>query len=382
MGSELDIRKTGMPSAPIDADSSMGAERQEHVLDIARGAIDAARKAISRSVSTSMVEAYWTIGREIAEEAGDRAKYGTQLIAFLSRRLTAEYGRGYSVANLRNMRQFYRAFPIRYTLSSELGWSHYRVIMRLEDPEARRFYVDECARANWSVRELRRQVDTHLFERLLHTQEARALGETPDAEMAELVLARAGGIEDTQVNPAMSPFKDPYVLEFLDIPADRHIIETELETALIDSLQSFLLELGRGFAFVKRQRRLSDDGNDWYVDLVFYNYYLRRFVLIDLKTGRLDPRDVGQMDFYLSLFDDKYKLPGDEPTIGILLCSEKDATVAKYSALARNENLMAAQYYTYLPTEEELETVLRRNRAEFEERIARELPEAGNVEEG
>jgi hypothetical protein len=172
----------------------------------------------------------------------------------------------------------------------------------------------------------------------------------------------------------MSPFKDPYVFEFVDIPKNQHVLETDLESVLIDSLEEFLLELGRGFSFVKRQRRLSDDGGDWWVDLVFYNFYLRRFVLFDLKTGKLDSRDVGQMDFYLHFFDDNYRLPGDEPSIGILLCSEKDEVVARYSALARNENLHAAQYFTYLPTEKELEAVLRRNRAQFEERLARELP--------
>lgn len=312
---------------------------------------------------------------------GDRAEYGRHLIAYLSRNLTAEYGRGFSESNLRNMRQFYRAFPIRYALRSELGWTHYKHIMRVESPEAREFYVNECVSANWSVRELKRQIDTRLFERLLHTQEAKALQASSDYEKALTVLHDLGGIKDAETNTAMSPFKDPYVFEFVDIPKNRHVLETDLETVLIDSLEEFLLELGRGFSFVKRQRRLSEDGEDWYVDLVFYNFYLRRFVLFDLKTGRLDPRDVCQMDFYLSFFDDKYKLAGDEPSIGILLCSEKNEVVAKYSALARNENLRAAQYFTYLPTEEELARVLRRNRAEFEERVSRELQKARDESE-
>ena len=349
-------------------------ETDERVLAVAREAIDAARRRVSHSVYSAMNDAYWTIGKEIAETTGERAAYGKHLIAFLSEHLTAEYGKGYSEATLRNMRQFYRAFPIRYTLSSELSWSHYTRIMRVDSPEAREFYVRECAAANWGVRELKRQIDTRLYERLLHTQEAAALRDVAGPERAALALKGLGGMKGAETDAGMSPFKDPYVFEFADIPRNQHVLETDLETILIDSLEEFLLELGRGFSFVKRQRRLSDDGDDWWVDLVFYNYYLRRFVLFDLKTGRLDSRDVGQMDFYLHFFDDKYKLPGDAPSIGILLCSEKDETVAKYSSLARNENLFAAQYYTYLPTEEELETVLRRNRAEFEERLARELP--------
>lgn len=344
---------------------------EEHALSVAREAIDNARKKMTHAVNSSMVEAYWTIGKEIVETVGDRAEYGAHLISFLSRNLSAEYGKGFSEANLRNMRQFYRAFPIRYTLSSELSWSHYQRIMRVEDPEARTFYLSECAASNWGVRELKRQIDTRLYERLLHTQEAKALEGAADPERAQTVLRDLGGIKDAETNIAMSPFKDPYVFEFADIPRNQHVLETDLESALIDSLEEFLLELGRGFSFVKRQRRLSDNGEDWWVDLVFYNYYLRRFVLFDLKTGKLDPRDVGQMDFYLSFFDDKYKLPDDGPSIGILLCSEKDEAVAKYSALARNDNLHAAQYFTYLPTEEELAKVLRRNRAEFEERLSR-----------
>lgn len=346
---------------------------EEHALSVARAAIDTARGKMTHAVNSAMVEAYWTIGREIAETVGDRAEYGSHLITYLARNLITEYGKGFSEPNLRNMRQFYRAFPIRYTLSSELSWSHYQRIMRVDSPAAREFYVREAVTANWGVRELKRQIDTHLYERLLRTQEAEVLDGVADTERALTVLHDLGGIKDAETNTAMSPFKDPYVFEFADIPRNQHVLETDLESVLIDSLEEFLLELGRGFSFVKRQRRLSDDGENWCVDLVFYNYYLRRFVLFDLKTGKLDPRDVGQMDFYLSFFDDKYKLPEDEPSIGILLCSEKDKVVAKYSALARNENLRAAQYFTYLPTEEELAKVLRRNRAEFEERVSREL---------
>lgn len=356
--------------------------REEHALSVARTAIETARANITHAVNFSMVEAYWTIGREIAETVGERAEYGRHLIEYLSRSLTAEYGKGFSERTLREARQFYRTFPIWRIVCAKLSWSHYRYVMRVDDPQARDFYVRECAASNWSLRELKRQIDTHLYERLLHTQEDVVLEGVTDAERALAVLHDLGGIEDAETSIAMSPFKDPYVFEFVDIPRNQHVLETDLESVLIDSLEEFLLELGRGFSFVKRQRRLSEDGEDWWVDLVFYNYYLRRFVLFDLKTGKLDPRDVGQMDFYLSFFDGKYKLPDDEPSIGILLCSEKDEVVAKYSALARNENLRAAQYFTYLPTEEELAKVLRRNRAEFEERVERELQKAKDESDG
>ena len=350
-------------------------ERRERVLDASREAIDAANSSIARSVNASMVEAYWTIGREVFREMGERAENGTSHLTPLSRRLTAEYGSGYSVADLRNMRSFYSAFPIRQTLSVELGWSHYQIVMRLEDAEARKFYVDECARSKWSVRELRHHVESQLFERLLHTREARARYDLPPAERAQVVLDQLGGIPCAESDPVLSPFKDPYVTEFLDVPNNRHVQESDLESVLIDALESFLLELDRGFAFVKRQKRMPTTGGDWWVDLVFYNIYLKRHVLFDLKVGRLEAQDVGQVDFYLNFFDDRFKLPEDEPSLGILLCSETDDTVARYSALSRNERLKTAQYFVYLPTEEELETVLKRSRVEFEERLARELPE-------
>ena len=191
---------------------------EERALRVAREAIDAARGKMTRVVHSAMVEAYWTIGKEISDSVGDRAEYGKQLIAYLSRRLTTEYGKGFSEASLRNMRQFYRAFPIRYTLSSELSWSYYQHIMRVEDPEAREFYVRESAASSWDVRELKRQIDTHLYERLLHTQEAAALEGASGSERALAVLRGLGGLADAETDANMSPFKDPYVFEFVDIP--------------------------------------------------------------------------------------------------------------------------------------------------------------------
>lgn len=218
---------------------------EKHALSVARAAIDTARGEMTHAVNSAMVEAYWTIGREIAETVGDRAEYGSHLITYLARNLITEYGKGFSEPNLRNMRQFYRAFPIRYTLSSELSWSHYQRIMRVDSPAAREFYVREAATANWGVRELKRQIDTHLYERLLRTQETEVLDGVADTERALTVLHDLGGIKDAETNTAISPFKDPYVFEFADIPRNQHVLETDLESVLIDSLEEFLLELGR-----------------------------------------------------------------------------------------------------------------------------------------
>lgn len=355
-------------------------ETDEHVLAIAREAIDEGRRKVSRAAHSSMVETYWTIGREIAEAVGERAAYGRHLIAYLSERLTAEYGRGFGERTLRDARQFYRTFPIWHEVRAKLGWTQYRRIMRVGSADAREFYASECAASNWSERELKRSIDTHLYERLLHTQEAKALEGVAGAEQARMALGSLGGLKDAETETPLAAFKDPYVFEYLDIAPDRHVLETELESLLIDGLEDFLLELGRGFAFVKRQHRLSDNGEDWWCDLVFYNYFLRRFVLFELKCAKLKVGDLAQVDFYLNFFDDKHRLPGDGPSIGILLCSEKNAAVARYSSLANRENLYTAQYFTYLPTEEELEAVLRRNRADFEERVARALPESNEGE--
>ena len=199
-----------------------------------RAAIDTARGEMTHAVNSAMVEAYWTIGREIAETVGDRAEYGSHLITYLARNLITEYGKGFSEPNLRNMRQFYRAFPIRYILSSELSWSHYQRIMRVDSPAAREFYVREAATANWGVRELKRQIDTHLYERLLRTQEAEVLDGVADTERALTVLHDLGGIKDAETHTAMSPFKDPYVFEFADIPRNQHVLETDLESVLIE----------------------------------------------------------------------------------------------------------------------------------------------------
>ena len=296
-----------------------------------------------------MVEAYWDTGRQIEEAVGGRAEYGSNLMQFLSHGLTVEFGKGFTVANLRNMRQFYRMFPNRYALRSELSWTHYRALMRLDDEKRRDFYIHECVNSGWTARQLERQINSFFYERLLATQKSGK--ETVKNEIHEL---------EPNMDPAYI-LKDPYILEFLDLKENKNYLESELEQGLIDRLQEFLLELGKGFSFVARQKRITTEGGEhYYIDLVFYNFILKCFVVIDLKAGKLTYQDIGQIDFYVRLFNDKIKQTDDNPTIGIVLCASKDETVAKYSVLSDNENLFASKYKLYLPTEEELKRELER----------------------
>lgn len=320
-----------------------------------RTVLEEARGSVARAVNAAMVAAYWEIGRMINDAVGERAAYGKQLLGYLSKRLTEEFGKGFTVANLRNMRQFSQMFPIRYALRSELSWTHYRLLMRVDNEQRRTWYMNEAADAGWSSRQLDRQIQTSYYDRLLATR----------GEANRLEVARE--IQKTQpITAADSIVRDPYVLEFLGIPRDERLQEKDLEGALIDKLQDFLLELGRGFCFAGRQMRITDGTDDYYVDLVFYNYLTRCFVLVDLKAGKLTHQDVGQMDFYVRLFEERYKPADDNPPIGIILCSEKTEATARYSVLADKQNLFASQYMTYLPTEEELARALRRERQEVE----------------
>ncbi len=302
---------------------------------------------------------------------GARAEYGKQLLKYLSKQLTEEFGKGFTLANLRNMRQFYQVFPIRYALRSELSWTHYRLLMRVSNEERRTWYMNEAAEAGWSSRQLERQISTSFYDRLRLTQ-----GEEGKREVA-------AEIQRTQpVTKADSFVRDPYILEFLGIPRGAKFSESELEGALVDKLQQFLLELGRGFCFVGRQMHITDGKDDYFVDLVFYNYLTRCFVLIDLKTKKLTHQDVGQMDFYVRLFEDKYRPADDNPPIGIILCTEKTEATARYSVLADKENLFASTYMTYLPTEEELAALLKEGREEVEEEQWRKREAAGELSEG
>ena len=312
-----------------------------------RSSIVGAQHKLSAAVNTAMVTAYWEIGEQIYHACGenDRAEYGKRLLEYLSSQLTAEFGSGYTVRNLRAMRQFYCMFPIRHTLCAELSWSHYRLLMRVQDEKARAFYTEECAKSAWSVRQLERQIHTMYYQRILASQDRASV---------------AAEIQATEPKPEYEKIvKDPYVMEFLQIKPDTHVYESDLEQALIDHLQQFLLELGRGFSFVSRQKRFTLDGQDFFIDLVFYNYILKCFVLIDLKTGSLTHQDLGQMQMYVNYYTRELMNEGDNPPIGIVLCAEKSDAVVRYTLPENNTQIFTSKYKTYLPTEEELRRELR-----------------------
>lgn len=287
---------------------------------------------------------------EDEQKGTKRAEYGKQVLENLSLRLSNDFGKGFDPSNLWNMRKFYLTFPILDALRRELSWTHYRLLVRVEDSDARNFYLNECAEANWSTRQLERQAHSFYYERLLASKNKLPVREEADARAKELIVSPEDQI------------KDPYVLEFLGIREKAHLRENVLEQGLIDHLQSFLLELGRGFSFVARQMRISTETQHFYIDLVFYNYLLKCFVIIDLKTAKLTHQDIGQMDMYVRLFEDKMKQLGDNPTIGIILCTEKDETIVKYSVLEENKKLFASKYKLYLPSEKELKQELEREK--------------------
>ena len=321
--------------------------RNEFASEI-RTLIIKAQQHVVRSANTAMVVTYWEIGRRIVEEeqkGSDRAEYGKFLLKDLAKVLTAEFGKGFGETNLKYFRQFYKVFPIRHTLRGELSWSHYRQLIRVDDDKARTFYLKEAAECTWSSRQLERQINTFYYQRLLASNNQ------------DVVRS-----ETKQCNAEVSPsaiLKDPYILEFLDLKENKDYLEADLESALIDRLKDFLLELGKGFSFVARQHRVTTEaGKHYYIDLVFYNYLLKCFVLIDLKIGTLTPQDVGQMDLYVRLYEKLKRTATDNPTLGIILCSQNDETVVKYSMLSESSQLFASQYKLYLPTEEELKQLV------------------------
>ena len=307
-----------------------------------------------RAVNFAMVEAYWNIGRMIIEEeqkGQERAEYGKSLIHNLSVCLTQEFGKGFSGQSLWNMRQFYQCFPILSALRRELTWTHYKALIRVENEAARAWYLNETADQNWSTRALERQINSLYYERLLMSRNQAPVIEEMQQQTAPLALTPQDFI------------KDPYILEFLGIPDPHQFRESDLEQAIIGKLQAFMLELGKGFAFVARQQRLSTETKDFFIDLVFYNYILKCFVLVDLKTGELTHQDIGQMDMYVRLFEDTIKGADDNPTVGLILCTKKDQTVVKYSVLNESRQLFASKYRLYLPTEEELRAEIEREKS-------------------
>ena len=384
--------------------------------------LEQARNGVVRAVNTSMVTAYWLIGREIVEtvqEGEERAEYGKEVVENLSARLTERYGKGFSVTNIWYFRQFYLAYADRLPIlhppggespggqklhlsggdsvslknhrtsgvesaenegiqypagrelaapengspprreflpsfSPQLSWSHYRALMRVEDRTARDFYEREAAECGWSKAQLERQIQSSYYRRILANRGEEGL-----------VSKERERLPGKRIDPA-ELLKSPYVLEFLGLPDTPELHEIAFEQAIIDNLQSFLLELGKGFSFVARQKLLRFDDEDFYVDLVFYNFHLKCFLLIDLKIGKLAHRDVGQMDGYVRLFEDRFKVPGDNPTIGLILCSDKGEAVAKYSVLSESRQIFASKYLQFLPSEEELRLEIEKERKRIE----------------
>ncbi len=308
------------------------------------------------AVNFAMVQAYWQIGRIIVEHEQDgslRANYGKAVLQEVSEKLQQEFGNGFSVRNLQQMKKFYALFPNTNALRSQLSWTHYRALLRVEDDAARNWYAEECIHSAWSSRQLERQISTLYYERLLASREK------------EPVL--------TEANDLMKPLaaenfiKDPYVLDFLDLKNYPALRESDLEQALINKLQEFLLELGRGFCFVARQKLMRYEDEDFYLDLVFYHSILKCHVLIDLKVGKLTHGDVGQMDSYIRMFDALYKNSDDNPTIGIILCSQKNEAIVKYSVLSEAKQVFASKYQLTLPTAEELQREIEKERRKIEE---------------
>lgn len=323
-----------------------------------RDVLLSARKQVRQTVNTAMVQTYWQVGRLIVEDeqGGEkRAEYGKRVLPELAKRLSEEFGKGFSAPSLWNYRQFYLEFPILSSVWRELSWSHFKMLMRVKNTQARAWYADEAATQSWSVRALDRQISSLYYERLLGSQKQDGVRDEAAKKIA---------IEAT--SDPRDFIRDPYVLEFLGVQPDAGLYEQDVEQGLIDRLQQFLMELGKGFAFVARQKRLQVEGDDFFVDLVFYNYLLKCFVLIDLKVGKLTHQDVGQLDMYVRVFDEQQRSEGDNPTIGLILCSERNAAVAKYSALADKPQLFASKYQTFLPSEEELRAELERDRALLE----------------
>ncbi len=326
------------------------------------GHIDNARESVQRTVDTEMVKAYWLIGKDIIKEeqhGKKRAEYGAYIIEELSTHLTKKYGRGFGISTLKDARQFYLSYsdysPIghamrgqsrKHQFSPKLGWIHYRALMRIHRTESRRFYEIEAQKNHWSGRELERQIGSLLFERLLKSKDKKGL----------LQLARKG----QQINSPADAIKEPLVLEFVGFPESHRLVESELEDAIIANLQQFLLELGKGFAFVARQKRLTLDGNHFYADLIFYHIILKCYVIIDIKTHPLTHADLGQMLLYVNYFDMEIKTDSDNPTIGLVLCTEKSDAMVQYTLGEKTKQIFASKYKFHLPSEKELEKEIKR----------------------
>lgn len=330
---------------------------QDIYLEIKQALLQSRNQAYS-AVNFAMVQAYWHIGRIIVEHEQNgslRADYGKGVLQEVSERLQQEFGTGFSVRNLQQMKKFYTLFQNTNALRSQLTWTHYRALLRVENEAARNWYMEESVRAGWSSRQLERQISTLYYDRLLASRDKAPVVDEANALMESL--------------SAENFIKDPYVLEFLDLKNYPALRESDLEQALIDKLQEFLLELGRGFCFVARQKLMRYEDEDFYLDLVFYHSILKCYVLIDLKIGKLTHEDVGQMDSYIRMFDALYRNEDDNPTIGIVLCSQKNEAIVKYSVLNDGKQIFASKYKLTLPTAEELQREIEAERRRIEDHM-------------
>lgn len=319
---------------------------QNNLFSAIKEIIIQSRLRVFRAANSALLESYWHIGKLIVEDelqGKSRAGYGKSTLKNLSIQLTHEFGRGFDERNLNNMRAFYSAFPIWYAMRTELSWTHYRLLSRLDSAEKRNFYINESIVSNWNSRELQRQINALSFERSLTTNES------------------------VKPNPNIQDYiKDPYIFEFFGLNPNIKNTERNLESTIIEHLQKFLLEFGKGFAFVARQQHIVTDTSDFFIDLVFYNYILKCFFIIDFKITNLSHQDIGQMDMYVRMYDDLKRNDDDNPTIGLLLCTEKDETIVKYSVLNDKNHLFASKYLLYLPKEKELKAIIEQDRQRFE----------------
>ena len=333
----------------------------QDILTDMRGIIETARESAYQAVNVALVKRNWLLGRRIAEEelnGGSRAEYGLEIIKTLSKELTDEYGKGFAKTNLYSFYSFYKAFPdIFQTASGKslplLSWSHYQTLLRVKDDTARAWYAKEAADQTWAVRTLQRNIDSQYYYRLLSSQ-------NPEPVVNEMRERTANYQQDK-----LEYLKNPVVAEFLGLSSNIDMTETQLESAILSNLQKFLMELGKGYAFIARQQHIHTEKQDYYIDLVFYNYILKCFVLIDLKTGKITHQDVGQMDMYIRMYDELKRSEGDNPTLGIVLCSETDEDIARYSVMHGSEQLFASKYKLYLPTEAELRAEIEAQKAIF-----------------
>ena len=325
-----------------------------HIFDNIKELVISSRNKVYSVVNTEMLNLYWNIGKAIMDiqQGDERANYGDYVLEKLSEKLTAEFGKGFSKRNLERMRKFYIYFPIATTLSSQLSWSHYLELLKIEEEPKRKFYMHECINSRWSVRELRRQRASLLYERLLLSTDKKSV----------LELAENGQL----LRNSKDLVKDPFVLEFLDIKENTRYLESDLEKNILEHLKEFLLELGKGFTYVGNQVRLTLEEDHFYPDLVFYNRLLKCFVIIDLKIGKVTHQDIGQMQMYVHYYDREIKQEEENSTVGILLSTTKNETVVKYTLPEDNKNIFSTTYQLHLPTEQELITAVEEEKKNFE----------------